>query len=128
MRGLFGMGACLPGCSPRRDGSIESTLRSRGCGKSLYRDSPDSFWELHVGRLNGVINALVVEVPNAMLKRSVQLCNRFIEFQAEGGRIPEGQEVRMATLPTGLTCRHRGQIDDPEFNNVHVEIRFPLGR
>ena len=49
--------------------------------------------------------------------------NRFILLQAEGARIAEGQEIRMASLPSGLTCHHAGRMDDPDFNNVHVEIR-----
>jgi hypothetical protein len=49
--------------------------------------------------------------------------NRFIGLQTEGGHIPEGQEIRMASLPPGLTCHHGGSLDDPDFNNVHVEIR-----
>jgi len=56
---------------------------------------------------------------------AIDLCNRFIELQAQGGRILEGQEIRMKSLPAGLVCRHRGSMDDPDFNNVHVEIQFP---
>jgi hypothetical protein len=51
------------------------------------------------------------------------LCDRFIELQALGGVIPEGTPVRMKRLPEGLTCHHEGTLEDPEFNNVHVEIR-----
>jgi hypothetical protein len=52
-----------------------------------------------------------------------ELFNRFIALQASGHVIPEGQAIRMAGLPQGLTCHHGGDRDDPEFNNVHVEIR-----
>jgi len=52
----------------------------------------------------------------------IDLCNRFIEYQAFGGIIPEGQEIRMNSLPPGMKCHHRGCVDDPDFNNVHVEI------
>jgi hypothetical protein len=57
----------------------------------------------------------------------IELCNRFIELQAFGGVIPEGQQVRMAPLPSGGVARHGGHPDDPEFNNVHVEIAWPEG-
>lgn len=50
------------------------------------------------------------------------LLDRFIEMQAFGGVIPEGQEVRMRSLPSGWRCRHGGDLDDPDFNNRHVEI------
>ncbi len=55
----------------------------------------------------------------------IELCNRFVEFQAFGGVIEEGQEIRMKTLPGGMTCHHTGDLDDPDFNNVHVEITPP---
>jgi len=52
----------------------------------------------------------------------VDLCNRFIEMQAFGSIIPEGQDIRMHALPDGWTCHHGGHLDDPDFNNVHVRI------
>lgn len=55
----------------------------------------------------------------------IDLCNRFIELLAFGGHVPEGQEVRMKALPPGLTCHPGGDLDDPEFNNVHLEVRWP---
>lgn len=55
----------------------------------------------------------------------VDLFNRFIEFQAFGGIIAEGQEIRIKTLPAGMFCLHGGDLEDPDFNNVHVEIRWP---
>lgn len=67
-------------------------------------------------------------VPDSYKEAVIDLCNRFIELQANGGRIPEGQEIRMNALPSGLICRHKGNLDDPDFNNVHVEIQFSLGQ
>jgi hypothetical protein len=64
-------------------------------------------------------------VPQQYSEAVIDLCNRFIELQAFGGVIEEGQEVRMRTLPGGMTCHHVGDLDDPEFNNVHVEITPP---
>ncbi|WP_047516738.1 hypothetical protein [Methylophilus sp. Q8] len=55
----------------------------------------------------------------------IDLLNRFIEFQAFGGVIPEGQEVRMQSLPQGMKCTHGGNVEDPDFNNVHIEILWP---
>ncbi len=52
------------------------------------------------------------------------LIERFIEFQAFGGVIPDGEEIRMKTLPPGGRCRHSGDLEDPHFNNVHVEIEW----
>ncbi len=55
----------------------------------------------------------------------IDLCNRFIEYQALGGVIAEGEEIRMRSVPAGMICSHQGDFDDPDFNNVHVEILWP---
>jgi hypothetical protein len=55
----------------------------------------------------------------------IDLLGRFIEFQAFGGIIEEGQEIRVKTLPRGMTCRHAGELEDPDFNNIHVAITPP---
>jgi hypothetical protein len=54
----------------------------------------------------------------------IDLFNRFIEFQAFGGIIAEGQEIKMRSLPPGMICTHQGDLDDPDFNNVHIEINW----
>jgi hypothetical protein len=64
----------------------------------------------------------VPRVPPQHREAVIDLFRRFIEFQAFGGIIAEGQEIRMRTLPKGMTCHHAGDLDDPDFNNVHVEI------
>jgi hypothetical protein len=56
-----------------------------------------------------------------------ELLERFVEMQALGGVIPEGQDVRMEGLPPGGVCRHGGSHDDPDFNNVHVAVAWPAG-
>ena len=63
-------------------------------------------------------------VPAIYDNAMIDLCTRFIELQAFGEIIRAGQEIRMKTLPTGMTCHHRGSLDDPDFNNVHVEITW----
>jgi hypothetical protein len=32
----------------------------------------------------------------------------------------------MAGLPSGMSCYHRGDLEGPDFNNVLVEIEWPL--
>lgn len=51
----------------------------------------------------------------------VELCNRFIRFQALGGVVPHGQTIRMAGLPE-WTCQTVGTLDDPDFNNRRIEV------
>ena len=64
----------------------------------------------------------VHNVPARYHDAVVDLIGRFVELQALGGVISEGQQIKMGSLPSGMTCRHRGDLDDPDFNNVHVEI------
>jgi hypothetical protein len=52
----------------------------------------------------------------------IDLFNGLIVRQAEGGRIPEGEQVQLPGWPSALKCRHSGSLDDPDFNNVHIEI------
>jgi hypothetical protein len=68
----------------------------------------------------------VHHVPSHSQDAVIDLIERFIGLQALGGVIKEGQEVRMKTLPRGMTCHHGGDLDDPDFNNVHVEITLPI--
>lgn len=67
-------------------------------------------------------------VPVQYHQAVIDLCNRFIEFQAFGGVIAEGQEIKIWSLPEGMVCHHRGDMDDPDFNNVHVEITWARER
>jgi hypothetical protein len=55
----------------------------------------------------------------------IELFERFIQFQAFGGIIEEGQEIRRKAVPKGMTCHHAGDLDNPDFNNLHVEISTP---
>lgn len=54
-----------------------------------------------------------------------ELIERFVELQALGHVIAEGEPVEAKGLPPGGVCRHAGKLDDPEFDNVHVEITWP---
>ena len=67
----------------------------------------------------------VRNVPETYHERAAQLCNRLIEHQAFGATIPDGQRIDMPGLPDGMTCHPLGDLDDPDFNNVHIEIRWP---
>lgn len=65
------------------------------------------------------------DVPPDRHDDALDLCNRMIEVQALGGVVQEGEEIRLASLPSGMRCHHAGTVDDPDFNNVHLEIRWP---
>ncbi len=55
----------------------------------------------------------------------VNLCNRFIELLAFGGVVPNGEEIRMESLPPGMKCFPEGNEEDPDFNNEHIEVVWP---
>ena len=61
-------------------------------------------------------------VPTLRKDAIIDLCNRFIEMQAFGEVVAEGQEIRMKSLPLGMRCQYKGDLDDPDFNNVHLEV------
>jgi hypothetical protein len=67
----------------------------------------------------------VHNVPPELEGAVIDLCERLIEHQAFGLVVPDGQEIRMASLPPGAIMRHRGDLDDPDFNNVHLDVVWP---
>jgi len=69
----------------------------------------------------------VHNVPDTFAEGVIELCNRLIEHQARGAILEEGQEVHLATLPPGGVIRHGGDLENPDFNNVHVEVSWPAG-
>jgi hypothetical protein len=91
-------------------------------------DGPDTTWYHTRGmRKFGRPDLSVPNTPVAHREAVIDLINRFIEFQAFGATIEEGREIRIDSLPQGLRCFHRGDLDDPEFNNVHVAIERTPG-
>lgn len=66
----------------------------------------------------------VRDVPAELEDGVIELCDRLIEHQALGLVVPDGQVIRMASLPCGGVIRHSGDFDDPDFNNVHLEVRL----
>jgi hypothetical protein len=91
----------------------------------LVSDEPDgrSRWYhtrgmLKFGRPDLSVHNVTPELDAAV----IDLCNRLIEMQAFGAVISEGQEIKMAGLPTGWRCHLAGDLDDPDFNNRHLDI------
>jgi hypothetical protein len=54
----------------------------------------------------------------------IDLCNRLIEHQAFGHVVQDGQKIKMPSLPSGGVIRHGGDLDDPDFNNVHLDVSW----
>lgn len=91
-------------------------------------DDPSLKWYHTRGmRKFGRPDISVRSVPEQLRDAVIDLCNRLIEHQAFGHVVPHGQEVRMASLPAGGIIEHGGDFDDPDFNNVHLDVRWPKG-
>jgi hypothetical protein len=77
------------------------------------QDGPDTEWFHTRGmRKFGRPDLSVRSTPPKHRDAVIQLIDRFIEIR---------------DLPSGMLCHHRGELDDPDFNNVHVEIEWPKG-
>jgi hypothetical protein len=64
-------------------------------------------------------------VPARYAPAVEDFCNRMIEHLAWGHVVQDGQEIRMASLPRG-SMRLAGDLDDPDFNNVHLAVTMPF--
>lgn len=92
------------------------------------RAAPGTHWVHTRGmRQFGRPDISIGAVPRRRFDDAVELCNRFIEHLAFGLLVPDGQPIRVAGLPDGMVSRNRGHLDDPDFNNVHLEIIWPPG-
>lgn len=96
----------------------------------LYSDeeeSPELLWMHTRGmRKFGRPDISVRRVGAAYRDAVIDLCERIIEYQAFGAVIRDGDSVRIASLPPGGVAHNGGDLDDPDFNNVHVEIVWPI--
>ena len=67
----------------------------------------------------------VHHVPAQYQDAVINVLNRLVEVQAFGQVIAEGQSITAPSLPPGITCHHAGSLDDPDFNNTHIEVQWP---
>ena len=93
---------------------------------SAENDDANTLWFHTRGLLKfGRPDLSIHNVPSHYHSAVIEMFNRFIGFQAFGGMIEQGQEIRMNSLPDNMYCLHSGHYDDPDFNNVHIEIKWP---
>lgn len=64
-------------------------------------------------------------VPQSETQRAGAIAARLVDLQARGMRFGEGSSVDVEGLPDGLTITRGGSLDDPEFNNTHLEMSWP---
>jgi hypothetical protein len=96
----------------------------------LYSDEKDGaggnlFWFHTRGmRKFGRPDLSVRHVPAQYRDAVINLLNQLVEAQAFGQVIAEGQSIAAPSLPPGMTCHHAGNLDDPDFNNTHIEVQW----
>ncbi len=90
--------------------------------------------ERHAGRLHVHTRGLrkfarpdisVRNVPPAAASSAGELAERFVEFQAAGGRVAEDHAIELDGVPEGMQVRIAGASEDPEFNNRHLDLCWP---
>jgi hypothetical protein len=60
-------------------------------------------------------------------EKIVELFNKYIEYQANGGEILPEDVVTLDGLPPDGVCTLDESLDNPDFHNMHVEIKWPEG-
>lgn len=91
---------------------------------SSDQDDDNSWLHTRGMRLFGRPDISIHDVPEKHFDIVCEMINRFIELQALGGIVEDGQSINMEGLPEGMWCENKGDLDDPDFNNVHLEIHW----
>lgn len=64
-------------------------------------------------------------VPHTDMQRAGAVAARLVDLQARGLRLGDGSTVDVDGVPGGLPVTRAGTLDDPEFNNTHLELAWP---
>jgi len=64
-------------------------------------------------------------VPQTEVQRAGAVASQLVELGMRGMRFGEGSMVEVDGLPGGLKVTRGGSLDDPEFNNTHLELHWP---
>ena len=64
-------------------------------------------------------------VPASHAEIAGQLADHFVVYQADGGVVDDGYAIAMEGAPADMAVRRAGALDDDEFNNVHLAMRWP---
>jgi len=64
-------------------------------------------------------------VPQSEVQRAGAVASRLVELGVRGMRFGDGSVVEADGLPGGLRVTRGGSLDDPEFNNTHLELIWP---
>lgn len=64
-------------------------------------------------------------VPPSEVQRAGAVASQLVELGVRGMRFGDGSVVEADGLPGGLRVTRGGSLDDPEFNNTHLELIWP---
>lgn len=64
-------------------------------------------------------------VPQAAVQRAGAVAARIAELEVRGMRFGDGSTVDVEGEPGGLRVSLAGSLDDPGFNNTHLELAWP---
>ena len=64
-------------------------------------------------------------VPQRDIERAGAVAERLIDMQAQGMRFVDGTALEADGVPPGMAARLGGSLEDPQFNNRHVEFVWP---
>ncbi|MGH8115888.1 MAG: hypothetical protein ACREP0_05660 [Rhodanobacteraceae bacterium] len=64
-------------------------------------------------------------VPQAEVQRAGAVAARLVELEARGMLFGDGSSIAADGLPDDLRVVNAGSLDDPEFNNRHIEVTWP---
>ncbi|MER3546260.1 MAG: hypothetical protein C4338_01160 [Rhodanobacteraceae bacterium] len=64
-------------------------------------------------------------VPQTEVERAGAIALRLAELQAQGMRFVDGTALQAEGVPPGLIAHLGGSLNDPQFNNTHVEFVWP---
>ncbi len=62
------------------------------------------------------------DVPPVDIDRAGELAERLVELEVMGMRFADGTALDVEGVPRGLVAKLGGSLDDPQFNNTHVEF------
>ncbi len=64
-------------------------------------------------------------VPQSRVQDAGAVAARLVELGARGMRFGDGSTVDIEGVPGGLRIARGGSLDDPDFNNTHIEMTWP---
>lgn len=64
-------------------------------------------------------------VPQTEVQRAGAAASQLVDLGVRGMRFGDGSVVEADGLPGGLRVARGGSLDDPEFNNTHLELIWP---